>query len=123
MMRMIAVKWFFGDEEVDVELREQFLEIMKDRYSNPTMNMNALDYLPILRWVGFQSEEKKMVRFNKKRDAFLQSLINQGQRRMCDSTKAMKGESKKTLVDAVLTLQQAEPEYFFDDIIKGIISE
>ncbi|KAJ4965858.1 hypothetical protein NE237_017707 [Protea cynaroides] len=120
VMGMVAAKRFFGDEEVDVELREQFLKIMKERYSIPTMNMNVLDYLPILRWVGFQSKEKKMVRFNRKRDAFIQSLIDQRRRKMSDSNKAMKGE--KTLVDAVLSLQQAEPKYYSDNIIKGIIS-
>ncbi|KAJ4977170.1 hypothetical protein NE237_002276 [Protea cynaroides] len=121
VMGMVAGKRLFGDEEVDVELREQFLNIMKERYSNPSMNMSILDYLPILRWVGFQSEEKKMVRFNKKRDAFFQGLIDQRRRRMSDSTKVIQGDSKKTLVDAALSLQQAEPEYYSDDIIKGLI--
>ncbi|KAJ4966679.1 hypothetical protein NE237_018528 [Protea cynaroides] len=122
VMGMVAAKRFFGDEDVDVELREQFLKIMKEQYSSTSMNMNILDFLPILRWVGFESEEKKMERFSKKRDAFIQSLIDHGRRRMSDSTKAVKEESKKTLVDAVLSLQKAEPEYYSDYIIKGIVS-
>ncbi|XP_043709737.1 cytochrome P450 81Q32-like [Telopea speciosissima] len=122
-MEMVAAKRLFGDEDFDVELREKFLE-MKKGQSNPTMFMNMLDFLPFLRWVGFVGEEKNMVRFHRKRDAFLQGLIDDERReRMSDTGKAMNGERrKKTLVDTLLCLQQAEPEYYSDDIIKGIIA-
>ncbi|XP_042506701.1 cytochrome P450 81Q32-like [Macadamia integrifolia] len=120
MMGLVAGKRLFGDEEVDVELREKFLEPMKDR-TNQTMFMSMLDFFPFLRWVGLVGEEKKMMRFHRKIDALFQGLIDKHRRRMSDTRKAMKVEAKETLVDALLCLQQAEPEYYTDDIIKGII--
>ncbi|XP_042507624.1 cytochrome P450 81Q32-like [Macadamia integrifolia] len=120
-MGLITGKRLFGEEEVDVELREKYLEILKEQPTGQTMFMSTLDFLPFLRWVGFVGEEKKIIRFHRKRDAFLQVLIDDRRRRKSDSTQTMNGERKKTLVDALLRLQQAEPDYYSDDIIKGII--
>lgn len=114
MMGIVAGKRCFGDEGVDTEEGKQLLEVLKETFV-PNMFMNMVDFLPILRWVGFQGAEKKMLRVQGKRDTFLQGIIDEGRRRG-DS-----GESKKTIVEALLSLQEAEPEHYSDDIIKGII--
>ncbi|XP_042507623.1 cytochrome P450 81Q32-like [Macadamia integrifolia] len=121
-MGLVTGKRLFGDKEVNVELREKYLEILREQPASQTMFMSMLDFLPFLRWVGFVGEEKKIIRFHRKRDAFLQGLIDDRRRRRSNfSQKIKEGERKKTLVDALLCLQEAEPEYYPDDIIKGVI--
>ncbi|KAK7857858.1 cytochrome p450 81e8 [Quercus suber] len=73
------------------------------------------DYLPFLRWVGNRGKEKRLILVQEKRDSFMQSLIEK-HKRMGSS----EGE-KKTLIEVMLAKQESEPEYFKDEIIRGIM--
>ncbi|KAF8406249.1 hypothetical protein HHK36_008334 [Tetracentron sinense] len=123
MMGMVAGKRCFGKEAVDVEVGQRFLEIVKDRsVTVPSMLLSLCDFFPILRCIGFQGVEKKMVSLKRKMDAFLQGLIDEGRRSQTkSSTTTTEAEKKKTLIGALLSIQEAEPDHYSDDIIKGIM--
>ena len=49
----------------------------------------------------------------------MQGLIDEHRQRKAGSSSPE--QRKKTIVEALLSLQEAEPEYYTDDILKGII--
>ncbi|KAL4607284.1 hypothetical protein ACB092_09G162100 [Castanea dentata] len=74
--------------------------------SNPT------EFVPILRWMDYGGLEKKLKSPSKRTDEFLQALINE---------KRLKEEKGNTMIDHMLSLQKSQPEYYTDQIIKGLI--
>jgi cytochrome P450 len=81
---------------------------------------NPNDIFKILKWIDFQGYEKKMMQLQKRSDAFLQSLVD-GIRKE-EKTTTTEGKNSKTLIGSMLALQESEPEYYTDDLIKGLIS-
>nr|QNS29979.1 cytochrome P450 [Nothapodytes nimmoniana] len=79
------------------------------------MLMNSCDYLPLLRWVGYKGLEKKLINLQSKRNDYFQELIDEIRQK-----KYSKGE-RKTVIEPLLYLQEAEPEFYTDDILKGIV--
>lgn len=113
MMRMIAGKRYYGEEEVAEEARK-FREIVTETFLLGSLT-NMEDFLPLLRWVGNGGMEKRLILVQKKRDSFMQSLIEE-HRRLGNS-----GGAKKTMIEVLLGKQESEPEYFTDEIIRGIM--
>lgn len=68
------------------------------------------DYLPILKVFG-HNYEKKVKALGEAMDAFLQRLLDECRR---------DGESN-TMVSHLLSLQQDQPKYYSDVIIKGLM--
>ncbi|KAK3000598.1 hypothetical protein RJ639_021553 [Escallonia herrerae] len=85
----------------------------------PSMFMNACEYIPVLGWVDYKGFEKKLVDLQRRRDEFLQGLIDE--HRNIRTGNSSCAEKRKTMVEALLLLQKAEPEYYTDYIIKGIV--
>ncbi|KAF7828671.1 cytochrome P450 81E8-like [Senna tora] len=113
IMRMIAGKRYWGEDcEVgDVEEARKFREMIKELGRFGGAN-NIGDFLPILRWFDFDGLEKKLKDFHKRVDAFLQGLIDEHRN----------GKQRaNTMIDHLLNLQESEPEYYTDQIIKGLI--
>ncbi|KAF5942402.1 hypothetical protein HYC85_020044 [Camellia sinensis] len=73
------------------------------------------DLFPVLQKVDLFGTGRKMVASAEKMDKFLQNLVDE-RRRMDASTKM-----KKTLIDSLLSLQEAEPEFYTNNIINGVI--
>nr|XP_023914107.1 cytochrome P450 81E8-like [Quercus suber]POF08571.1 cytochrome p450 81e8 [Quercus suber] len=107
MMRMIAGKR-------EVEEGRKIREIVTETFLLGGVTIME-DYLPFLRWVGNRGKEKRLILVQEKRDSFMQSLIEK-HKRMGSS----EGE-KKTLIEVMLAKQESEPEYFKDEIIRGIM--
>ncbi|KAK8573233.1 hypothetical protein V6N13_100041 [Hibiscus sabdariffa] len=72
---------------------------------------NPADYLPILNWfgLGFERELKKLAQ---RMDGFLQKLIDEHR------TKKLENNS---MIHHLLSMQQSDPLYYTDEIIKGFI--
>ncbi|KAJ9170623.1 hypothetical protein P3X46_018717 [Hevea brasiliensis] len=114
MVRMIAGKTYYGEDVSDEEEARQFREITGEIVSNAGA-ANRGDYFPILNWIDGGRFEKKLKRLGKRSDEFLQRLIDEHR------GKKENLESMNTMIDHLLSLQESEPEYYTDEIIKGLI--
>ncbi|TQE12151.1 hypothetical protein C1H46_002221 [Malus baccata] len=113
IMRMVAGKRYYGEDvSVEKEQARQFREIMKEAFAQSGA-ANPADFLPILNWVGSDSYERRAMKLGKRTNKFFQGLI--------DEHRSKKGGTTSTMIDHLLTLQGSQPEYYTDQIIKGII--
>ncbi|GMP64136.1 hypothetical protein CsSME_00025556 [Camellia sinensis var. sinensis] len=111
VMRMIAGKRYYGDDLSNYEEAKEFRELVIEAFKYGGAS-NPGDFLPVLRWIDYQGLEKNLGRIQKKMDAFLQDLINEHRR----------DKSKNTMIDHFLSLQESQPDYYTDEIIRGLIS-
>ena len=81
MMMMIAGKRYFGGNVAEVKEAAKFREIIEEtlRLGDAT---NVADYLPMMRWVGVKGKEKELKELQRKRDRFMQSLIEEHRTRI-----------------------------------------
>ncbi|GAU26075.1 hypothetical protein TSUD_225380 [Trifolium subterraneum] len=64
------------------------------------------------RWFDFDGLEKRLKNISKRADSFLQGLIDEHR---------LGKRNTNTMIDHLLTQQQSQPEYYTDQIIKGLI--
>ncbi|KAK1587041.1 hypothetical protein Q3G72_008858 [Acer saccharum] len=114
MMRMIAGKRYYGDDVEDEEEARRFRRIMKEAASYGGAS-NPGDFLPIMNWIDGGDFKNKVVSLSKRVDEFLQGLIDEHR------IKKAGLESTNTMIDHLLSLQESQPEYYTDQIIKGIM--
>ena len=120
MLRTIAGKRYYGKEVVDQEAK-QFQIIMRE-VTELQGSSNLNDFLPVLQWVDFQGLEKRMVILKKKMDRFFQNLLDEHkQMRGSTSSQSVNEVTKMTLIDVMLSLQEIEPEFYTDEVIKSVI--
>lgn len=109
IIRMVAGKRYYGDgTENDDEakhVRQLIAEVVVSGGAG-----NAADYFPILRWVT--NYEKHVKKLAGRVDEFLQSLVNE---------KRVEKVKGNTMIDHLLSLQETQPDYYTDVIIKGFI--
>ncbi|KAG5006069.1 hypothetical protein JHK85_024611 [Glycine max] len=113
MMRMLSGKRYYGDESQikDVEEAKEFRETVEELLQVAGVS-NKADYLPFLRWFDFHNLEKRLKSINKRFDTFLDKLIHE---------QRSKKERENTMIDHLLHLQESQPEYYTDQIIKGLV--
>ncbi|CAI0464914.1 unnamed protein product [Linum tenue] len=115
--RMVAGKRYYGNggELVD---DDGFGDVVREIGFVLTNASTPGDFLPALRWLDLGGTEAKMRRAHATCDGFCQRLIdesrneNKGGRKNCASR-------PPTMIDAMLALQESEPETYTDDVIKG----
>ncbi|GFP89870.1 cytochrome p450 81e8 [Phtheirospermum japonicum] len=119
MMRMIAGKKYYGSENVeDAEEARRFREIASESLRASTSSMR--DFLPVLRWLGVGGEERGLMALQRKRDGFMQELVEESKRRL--GVRGMVGEGKaRTMIEMLLALQKNEPEYYTDAMIRSLM--
>ncbi|KAJ4982411.1 hypothetical protein NE237_033248 [Protea cynaroides] len=116
MMIMIAGKRYYGDDD-NVKKTRQFQELVEEMFAAAGAS-NVADFsplLPLLRCVGFNGLEKKLVGLQGRRDQFMLELIEEFRMERTQS------KDEKTLITVLLSLQEADPNYYTDAIIIGII--
>ncbi|KAM0007366.1 putative isoflavone 2'-hydroxylase [Helianthus debilis subsp. tardiflorus] len=117
MMRMISGKRYFGGDIPALEEEgERFREMMDDSFLLSGA-ANVGDYLPVWSWLGVNRLEKKLIVLQEKLDGFFQRLIEQ----LRTSKGEMKNTKKKTMIDVLLSLQESDPEYYTDQIIRSFV--
>ncbi|KAK9097268.1 hypothetical protein Sjap_022765 [Stephania japonica] len=121
VMRIVVGRRCFGDDEGE---NKRMMEFVRETLA-PTMPMTLGDFLPLLRWLGVVKEEKEMEKLQKKRDDFLQSLMDEYKsllRTYNTTSDSSRSESReKTLMDYLLSLQEEEPQQYTDQIVKGVV--
>lgn len=114
-MQMIAGRRYYGPEATEVgEKGRRFRKISEEVFW-VSGSSSLEDFLPWLRWVGWNSTEKRMVRMMREMDELLQEMVEERRK------KRGREEGKKTIIDVMLEMQEAEPGYCTDEIIKGMI--
>ncbi|KAL9386010.1 hypothetical protein Peur_023020 [Populus x canadensis] len=115
VMRMIAGKRYYGENVSDVEEAKRFRAIHAESFLLGGKTIIG-DYIP---WIKSKKMEKRLIECNLKRDSFLQCLIEEQRRKILEGDCC--GEKKRSLIQVLLSLQETEPEYYTDDIIKGLV--
>ncbi|KAJ9560136.1 hypothetical protein OSB04_005296 [Centaurea solstitialis] len=116
-MRIVADKRFYGAGVEDFEEARKFKDVMREVFEISVAS-NAGDFIPLLRWIDFHGLEKKLQKLQAKFDSFSEVLIEERR----SIRQGSLGESgAKTYIDALLSLQESEPEHYTDNIIKGNI--
>jgi isoflavone 2'-hydroxylase len=113
IVRMVAGKRYYGYGEhvKDEEEAGQFRELMREFFVNSGGASNPHEFVPMLRWIDYGGLEKRLMGLANRMDAFLQGLIDE-----------KKGnEEGNTMIHHLLSLQKSQPEYYTDQIIKGLI--
>ncbi|KAF8406248.1 hypothetical protein HHK36_008333 [Tetracentron sinense] len=116
MLRMITGKRYCGEDGVNLEFRDIIKEIL-----DLSCECNFGDLVPVLQWVDFQGMEKRMLKLQRKTDVFLKGLIDEHRRMRSNSSSSSEEERNNSTINVMLSLQEANPEYYTDEIIKGII--
>ncbi|CAL0301558.1 unnamed protein product [Lupinus luteus] len=113
MMRMISGKRYYGDdsEMIDVEEAKEFRESIAQLLQLLGV-ANKADYLPFLRWFDFENLDKRCKNTQKRFDTFLNGLIQE---------QRSKKEREDSMVDHLLSLQESQPRYYTNEMIKGLI--
>ncbi|VVB13968.1 unnamed protein product [Arabis nemorensis] len=110
MLRLVSGNC--GVEERDPESEKMFLEDFKSRFF-ASISMNVCNYFPVLRWIGYKGIEKRVIEMQRRRDEYLQRHV--------DKVRTKKFDSSGSVVEKFLRLQETEPEFYSDAVIKGIV--
>ncbi|KAG8660890.1 isoflavone 3'-hydroxylase-like [Manihot esculenta] len=115
MMRMVAGKRYYGEEVTanDKAEAEEFREMITEMFKYTGASYLG-DFLPFLKLIDYQGFLKRVKRLGKRTDRFLQNLIDEHR---CASPE----RKKDTMIGHLLSMQESQPEYYTDDIIKALI--
>ncbi|CAN4115141.1 unnamed protein product [Withania somnifera] len=116
LMMMIAGKQYYGGYGMKLEQSRRFKEIVTETFQLSGAT-NIGDFIPLLKWIGVNKLEDKTKLLKEKRDKFMQDLIE-------EHKKSKKGSSleqkNNTMIDVLLSLQDSEPDYYKDEVIRGM---
>ncbi|KAF8692299.1 hypothetical protein HU200_039908 [Digitaria exilis] len=99
-----------------------FQEIVEETFAAsgaPTVG----DFFPALRWVDrLRGVHAALRRLHARRDAFVGGLVDDHRRRRRDDAGDHRDTAeKKSIIDELLSLQEIDPDYYTDTVIKGIV--
>ncbi|KAJ8773293.1 hypothetical protein K2173_028470 [Erythroxylum novogranatense] len=119
MMRMIAGKRYYGGKVEEVEEARRFGEIVAETFLLAGASTKE-DFLPMLSAVS--GAEKRFKELHEKRDRFIQELIEEHRKRKESTQSGVESEERnKTLIEVLLSLQESEPEYYRDEVIRSLM--
>ncbi|KAH7848547.1 hypothetical protein Vadar_004244 [Vaccinium darrowii] len=120
VMRLVNGERFVGDEVAGIEAGKKLVEGFEETFMKGTP-LNLCDFFPVLRWVDYKGVEKSLRVVQGKRDEFLQGLVYEFRRKIEGDCFDDGGNCKSTLIGILLGLQESEPEFYTEDIIKSLI--
>ncbi|KAJ8762550.1 hypothetical protein K2173_007989 [Erythroxylum novogranatense] len=123
IMRVVAGNRYVDEEIAASEVENQLIQNFRSTFF-PAVTMTICDFIPILRLIGYGGIEKKLANLGKLRDEFLRNLIDDVQRNrtLCPETESSSDEEKySSIIDALLSLQKSEPEFYTDQVVKSTI--
>ncbi|KFK28402.1 hypothetical protein AALP_AA8G510200 [Arabis alpina] len=114
IMRMVAGKSYYGEENDEDEEAREVRELIRETFEFGGFTYVG-DFLPIMKLLDFDGYLKRCKKLGSKLDKFLQNLVDEHRRNRG------KTEFENTMITHLLSLQESEPEYYTDDIIKGLV--
>ncbi|XP_058221154.1 cytochrome P450 81C13-like isoform X1 [Rhododendron vialii] len=118
IMRVVNGERYVGDEDAGGEAGRKLVEGFEETFMRGKP-LNLCDYFPVLRWVDYQGVEKSMRAVQGKRDGFLQGLVDEFRRKR--EANCVDDYKSSTLIGTLLRLQESEPEFYTEDVIKSVI--
>lgn len=106
----------------DIEEATRFREMVQETFRIGGATIVG-DFLPALKLL-VRKWEKSLVMLQQNRDEFMQGLIKDCRKRMEKEGTVTDSEiegKKKSLIEVLLTLQEKEPEYYKDEIIRSLM--
>eukprot|EP01018_Ginkgo_biloba_P001401 Gb_28694 [translate_table: standard] len=122
ILRMVANKRYFGPGSDKSEEAERFKELINETFFLAGV-FNVGDYLPFLKWLDLQGHERAMKNLHKRRDAFMQALVDEHRQRR--SIQGGKLVDDADFIDVLLSASENDDETFVsifnkdDNIIKS----
>ncbi|XP_076918874.1 cytochrome P450 81Q32-like [Bidens hawaiensis] len=116
IMNIIADKRIYGTEVEDFKEAKVFKDVIREIFE-VSGTSNPADFISCLRLIDFQGFEKRLLDLHKKSDNFTRNLIEKCKRKRIGAD--TKKEKAKTFIDAMLSLQESEPGYYTNDLIKA----
>ncbi|KAJ8769329.1 hypothetical protein K2173_002533 [Erythroxylum novogranatense] len=113
MMRTVTGKRYFGKDVTNEEEATQCARLMKELASLYGTS-NRADFFPLWNLIDGGRFMRRVIQLAKKTDAFLQGLVD-------ETRSKMSSDSLKTVAYNLLCLQQSQPDYYNDVVIKGFI--
>lgn len=87
------------------------------------ISLHLCDFVPFLRRIGFQGFENQVNYFSEELKKYLKYLIDEGRKSEADTDNNSSSDNKnKTIIQSLLSLQKAEPDYYTDNLIMGILT-
>lgn len=119
IMKMVAGNRCFEENEIDTDRGRDKLAELKQWFS-PFEPLALGDYFPFLRWLTRHGAEKKIHNKHKKRDAFLQAMLD-GHQNLNKTPSVSSGGSQtdQSIIDVMLKLKEFEPQFYIDEVMKG----
>ncbi|OMO70598.1 Cytochrome P450 [Corchorus olitorius] len=117
MMKLAAGQRFFNDDIYSDNIGDMVSDLRQMFSSNVRLSWS--DQFPILRWLTFHRAEREIMKTHKKKDDFLQALLDM-RRNVISSCSIKDEERKRLIIDVMLSLQESEPDCYTDEIIKGM---
>ncbi|XP_061341095.1 cytochrome P450 81E8-like [Gastrolobium bilobum] len=113
IMRMVCGKRYYGEEYdgTNAEEAKKFRDVMNEMAAFG-LGSNLGDFVPVFRLFDFNGDRKNIKRVGDKVDALFQGLIDEHRN---------KKECSNTMIEHLLSSQEAQPEYYTDQIIKGLV--
>lgn len=120
MTRLVAGKRCVDEKDVGTAKGNETVKGLRGIFFASLSVMNTCDFFPVLRFLGYKGMEKKLVLFHKKRDEFLSGMLEEFRRKKTKLSDSDDGDDK-SMVQTLLSLQESEPEFYTDDLIKSTI--
>ncbi|XVE69301.1 hypothetical protein DITRI_Ditri09bG0141000 [Diplodiscus trichospermus] len=117
IIRMISGKQYNIGKEATEKLEGKRLQKLIEDLFQMGVSGNIGDFIPSFHWIDFQGFKKNTVRLFKETDAFLQDLIDELRRNKDDF------ERENTMIGHLLSLQESQPEYCTDEVIKAQVMD
>ncbi|CAK8578241.1 unnamed protein product [Lathyrus sativus] len=113
IMRMISGKRYYGEdcEMSDLQEASEFRDMVSQLLQLAGAN-NKTDFLPLLKFLDFENLEKKLKHIGERCDNFLRRLLEEQRNKKIRTN---------TMIDHLLNMQESQPEYYTDQIIKGLV--
>jgi cytochrome P450 len=120
MTRMICGKRFYDWNNASESIEaKRFEDLVKE--TGRIVGQEAMsDFVPLIRRFAWKGVEKRYAELHRKRDQFIQDLIDGF--RQTGSDNSSSGGKDKSLIQILLSLQEEEPENYTDETIRSLMN-